>query len=493
MSSSASKASLPFANETSSFANRVLASRGGVTADTVLNYPATTYVPVPSDVPVLGKQKQGNQLVNWVCTLFPDNFPDDGCTRTIDAICGNATYAVFGLELAPTTRRAHIHGVVVFNERVRLTQLKKSFPNCIHWEPMMGTLEQAVAYATKEDKEPKVFGTPPVDPGQLEKNRWEQARTQLRTGDVEALTDAQIYVQHFSAVERIADRWTSKLAASDLSIMPMICWFEGVPGSGKSQLARKMLTADGAQFYQKDFTSWWDNYDPNIHSGVLIEDIGLGDVWIIDRLKMWTDRYAFPAQRKGRPSLTIRPLRIIITSNFTPERLFGSNPINVEAMMRRCDLYHFPKKFDPNLGEPQYTVIKRDEPNRLDALEAYATEVVKHIRRAKPGTVSTFHGSQFVSPVVDLTKEEDEDEEYEELAFPVVPLVKQRHEPVRSSPDLATQETTQDLDEDSSSDSSSLEEEEILRTPTPVPKKLRRSETVAPGAPERTKKQKRNH
>lgn len=364
---------------------------------------------------LVNKKKQGNQLHNYVCTIFPDNFPSpDALDATISAIGGECSYAVFGLESAPSTGRAHIHGVAVFDERIRLTQLKKQFPACIHWEPMKGTLDQAVDYVMKEDKNPVVFGEKPTNPGEMEKNRWRLAREQLEQGDVDALEDDQIYVQHFSSVSQIADRFAARTQAQDLEQMPEVYFCYGVPGAGKSQWCRHHANAvENSPLYLKDFSQWWCAYDSRLHTGgVLIEDIGLGDKWMVDRLKLWTDRYAFAANRKNRPAMMIRPKRIYITSNYSLEQLFGDSPIDVVALQRRCTVMYFPKVY-PGSGLPIFEV---QQPIVFD--EAKMRTI---LRNTAPGTVSTF--SHLPSSSDDI--EESDDDTVVEVPKPKPRLTRQ--------------------------------------------------------------------
>ena len=65
---------------------------------------------------------------------------------------------------------------------------------------------------------------------------------------------------------------------------------------------------------------WWDGYqEDNIaHQTVLLDD--LHPKWVEkERLKNWADRFPFQAEYKGGCML-IRPARIVVTSNYTPEQ-----------------------------------------------------------------------------------------------------------------------------------------------------------------------------
>lgn len=447
------------------------------TADQILN--------VPSVFASTSKKKdQATQLHNYICTIYPDNFPNVAeLDRTLALIGADSSFALFGLELAPTTGRAHLHGVIVFNERVRITALKKQFPPCIHWEPMKGTPQQAIDYI--EDKEPIIFGELPVDPGEREKNRWKLAREQLSTGDVDRLQDDQIYVQHFNSCERIADRFAAKEAAQDLEEMPQVYYLYGVPGAGKSMFARTDAAPHGP-LYLKEINNWWCGYDPKVHTGgVLIDDLGNGDRWIADRLKQWTDRYAFPASRKNRPAVNIRPKRIYITSNYSLEQLFNLYPQDVAALDRRCTTMYFPTIYSGR-GKPIFHEVPKVH---------FDSAALRHLLRATlPGTVGTFN-----NPVVLPDDDEEEDSDFggdskyrqvKAQGSTLKEFIPAKRTPLVSSSSQDTVElnppaTQEDLEEPSS------EVETVEASPervvTPVPK-LKREATWAPEQKKKKKK-----
>lgn len=334
--------------------------------------------------------KQGLQLVNWVCTIWPDKYASvELCREALSVIAAECDYSVFGLEVAPDTKQFHIHGVCVFKERKRLTELKKLFGVYLHWEPMMGTVDQAVAYATKEDEHPIVTGEKPVSPGEREKSRFMAAREQAMTGDPDAVEDAQIYIQHFSNISRIAHRALAMRETKDLVDLPECYWLYGVPGAGKSFFARKKFPA----LYVKEPNQWWNNYLPSVHTCVLIEDLDPTHDYMAHHVKTWTDRYAFRGNVKNEDPILIRPKAFIITSNYSVEQIFGKTvdrQVDCQAIRRRMKVLYF--------SEP-YVEGKEQAPNE----EQYVPP--------PPGTAVTFNAPPSVpvfmalAPVpFDLTK-----------------------------------------------------------------------------------------
>lgn len=71
---------------------------------------------------------------------------------------------------------------------------------------------------------------------------------------------------------------------------------------------------------------WWEKYsgEPN----VLIEDVGQTHLWMGDFLKIWADRYGFRAEIKC-DSRVLRPLKIVVTSNYTIRELWPDKAVYV--------------------------------------------------------------------------------------------------------------------------------------------------------------------
>ena len=58
-------------------------------------------------------------------------------------------------------------------------------------------------------------------------------------------------------------------------------------------------------------------------------------------LKNWADHYPFVAETKGGGT-TIRPRRIIVTSNYSPEEIF-EDQMTIDAIKRRFKMEYMPK------------------------------------------------------------------------------------------------------------------------------------------------------
>lgn len=110
-------------------------------------------------------------------------------------------------------------------------------------------------------------------------------------------------------------------------------WIWGPTGIGKSTIARK----ENPEFYDKSHNKWFENYKNE--PVILIDDLGIDSAaWIASYLKRWGDHYPFPIDVKYA-SNNIRPARIVITSNYSPQQMFKSEE-DLEAILRRYKVRH---------------------------------------------------------------------------------------------------------------------------------------------------------
>lgn len=111
-------------------------------------------------------------------------------------------------------------------------------------------------------------------------------------------------------------------------------WYYGTTGTGKSLKAR----SENKGFYLKMCNKWWDGYLNE--EVVLIEDFDKNHHVLGHHLKIWADRYAFPAEVKGS-KVNLRPKKIIVTSNYHPQEIWANEPQTLEPILRRFKVSHF--------------------------------------------------------------------------------------------------------------------------------------------------------
>lgn len=226
----------------------------------------------------------------------------------------------------------HIQGFMG-GKKVRFTTLKRQFPQA-HIEAAVDAYK-AWEYCGKSDTRvsgPAEFGVPPA---QRNKAGNVKARNELllAKGAAQAVADGDIPLLQLPKLKHAIDLYhqlTTKPA--DLDQLDNY-WFYGDPGTGKSRGARVRWTG----LYNKPLNKWWCDYSGQ--ETVLLDDFSKEHACLGPHLKNWADHYAFVAETKGG-GVTIRPRRIVVTSNYKPEDIWQDQQ-TIEAVKRRFKFEHF--------------------------------------------------------------------------------------------------------------------------------------------------------
>jgi len=260
----------------------------------------------------------------WLFTL--NNYsPEDVTKLSLD----NFTYVIAGKEVAPTTGTPHLQGYAIFRSNKRLAALKKLFPTA-HWTMAKGSTDENIEYCQKDGdfvefgERPRSRAQKAADVSARQKARWQAIIAAAKAGTCEAEFPGE-FIRYNGTIRR--------LYSCPLDDIPDYSgiWYHGPPGSGKSRSARVAYP----NFYDKLINKWWDNYDHE--ESVLIDDLSLDHGFMGSFLKRWADHYPFRAEFKGG-SFMIRPKNIIITSNYTPDEIWPTDGVLVEAIKRRFTL-----------------------------------------------------------------------------------------------------------------------------------------------------------
>lgn len=259
-----------------------------------------------------------SQSKNWCWTL--NNYTEAELESIASIEC---RYVVYGKEVGQEGT-PHLQGFIVFNNNKRLGAVKKLIPRA-HWEPAKGSAEQNITYCSK-DGAVTARGEPPLSKAQSganEKARWKRARESAEAGNLQDVPD-DIYVRYYRTLKEIKkDHMQKPEDADDTTGI----WFYGPPECGKSRRAR----AEYPNSYFKAYNKWWDGYQGE--ETVILDDFEK-DAVLGHHLKIWADRYSFIAETKGG-ALHIRPKKIIVTSNYSIDQVFGADPVLCAAIRRR--------------------------------------------------------------------------------------------------------------------------------------------------------------
>lgn len=270
---------------------------------------------------------------NWAFTL--NNWSSEHL-NTIDKWHSMhlTSYLIYGKEVGEEGT-PHLQGYINLKQPSALSAMKKILSTA-HWEICKGTPADNIAYCTKEDPEPTVYGVEPKTQQQANKDKATRFIELSKVGDFKTI-EAEMpskYIQMYKTMQQIA---TDNMVRPDDLDRPCGIWIYGETGCGKTTSAR----TEYGTYFSKTCNRWWDGYQGE--DCVIIDDMDPNHNKLAYHLKLWTDKWSFTAEVKGG-TRSLRPPIVIITSQYTIAQCFPDSPETVSALTRRCKVVHmFPE------------------------------------------------------------------------------------------------------------------------------------------------------
>lgn len=261
-------------------------------------------------------------------------------------------------ECATDADTPHLQGYLEMRNQVRFNTLHTAVPRA-HFEPRRATADSAIAYCKKGCQSHAEWEADGVDGPNYGKHadfvEYGTPPAQGKRNDLHALRDAikanpnihtrvllDDHAHAFARFPRFIEacrKAYGQPVTLDWTDSPNV-WLSGPPGSGKSHTAR-VLSGGEENLYVKDLSKWWDGYEGQ--DFVVIEDLHPDHAKEMTTfLKIWGDRYPFPAQVKGG-QLYIRPKVIIVTTNYTMAQIFpnGEDRAAIGRRFKNHDVIKF--------------------------------------------------------------------------------------------------------------------------------------------------------
>lgn len=233
----------------------------------------------------------------------------------------------------------HIQGYLHFSRQVTGSALKSYLGDTVHLEVARGSDQVNWNYCSKEDQVILKVGEPIS--ARIAEEKDEKALTLIH--DMQTMTRDQFMEQrprqfliHHKLQREVRHEFLSRNHISlDCNLKEKNFWICGAPGIGKSRLARKGIKAH--KIYSKPFNKWWNGFDPDTHTRVIIDDWpdkSHGGDMLVPHLKIWADRYSFTGEIKCNSEHIVPSFQLIVTSNYDIESCF-TNQVDIEAIKRR--------------------------------------------------------------------------------------------------------------------------------------------------------------
>jgi len=257
---------------------------------------------------------------SWCFTL--NHYNESDC-RSLDSLA--CTYVVYGKETAPTTGTPHLQGYVTFAAGKTLRRVRTLLPGC-HLSVAKGTAAQNKVYCSKggDVYERGICPASPLDSGDSERSRWDNAWSNAITGNIEAI-DSDIRIRCYTTLTKIRTDFMPPVEPLESTCG---IWITGLSGCGKT---RSVLRAYPS-CYIKPRNLWWDGYQSE--PVVLIDDMDKFDRALGGKLKHWADFAPYIGEFKGVGSRRIRPSKLIVTSQYKIEDIWDDEE-TLSALLRR--------------------------------------------------------------------------------------------------------------------------------------------------------------
>lgn len=281
---------------------------------------------------------------SWTWNNYPENWQHNFLKQqNVKQI----SYLIAGYEIAPGTGTKHLQGFILLKKKKSMNGVKNLL-GCkeIHLEISKGTILENINYCSKkneghenEEKEIYEYGEKPSEYCDVPGKQWEEyvecCKTHTREEMINHPKWSRTYVMNPKTYDTIRDQF-KKYKTRD-GERKFNEWYWGPAGTGKSRKARE--ENEGA--YIKCCNKWWDGYDGE--AVAIMEDLDPNTgKCLTHHIKVWGDRYPFRAEIKGS-SFLCNPLKLIITSNYSPDQIWEGQPEDLEAIRDRFVITHFNK------------------------------------------------------------------------------------------------------------------------------------------------------
>jgi len=273
----------------------------------------------------------GQRAKNWVFTVNNYTEADVALLQTCEC-----AFIHFQAERGESGT-PHLQGVICFKAPIRAqTVRKRCCPRGV-FLIMRGTIDQALAYASKEEtREPNGIvhtrGNKPAGQGARQDLAIVARSIQDGASESEVFeSDPQAYIKYSLGIRRAI---TLRLLPRDFKTC--VIWCFGPTGSGKSRYCHAQAPD---AYWKAPNHSWWDGY--GTHREVIIDDYRPDFCKFSELLRLF-DRYPLQCQTKGG-ICQFRAERLFISTPKSPKDTWRSRTVeDLAQLFRRIEhVYKF--------------------------------------------------------------------------------------------------------------------------------------------------------
>lgn len=289
---------------------------------------------IPEDE--LPEEYKKNQVTKGMYRWFliTINNPQQGLKETLELL--EATYACGQLEQGEENGTIHVQAIAYYVTACRVTRFKKI-------GHAIGIQAKDAPRVRNYCRKKRTQLEPPIElgvfPEKSAEKSYSSALELAKQGRICEI-DPEILIRNLGNLQKISSLYTEAYDHDDVRGQ----WFVGPPGTGKSYEARSRYQP----LYLKQQNKWWDNYQAEPY--VLLDDMDHGGACLGHYIKIWADRYACTGEIKGS-TVRLRHKVFVVTSNYTIQQLWPSDPEMCKAIERRFTVTFFNTVYEKKLSE----------------------------------------------------------------------------------------------------------------------------------------------
>lgn len=268
------------------------------------------------------------QTRGWVFTLNNYTPEDESQIQNYPA-----SYLIYGHEVGESGT-PHLQGYLHTTNMVSLAHLKKKCSAKAHFEPQRGSVEENIAYCSKENNNVFIKGRPP---SQGQRTDIEKAVKQIVNGEITVdqivLQNPMLYQQCGRTLSRAEDLVRRKLFRTE---MTQGIWFHGPTGVGKSHRVFEGYHPDTHYLWKYD-GGWQDGY---VGQETVIINEFRGQIPLCELLQL-VDKWPYDLRRRNREPMPFTSKKVLLTCSLLPEEVYTNlGNDRIDQLYRRFEIVH---------------------------------------------------------------------------------------------------------------------------------------------------------
>ena len=273
---------------------------------------------------------------NWLFTIFENeeetHWPSDPEANFYFQLFKpeEMTFMLFQMEKCPSTGKLHLQGYLQMKKKSRMNRVKSFLPRGTHLENMRGTVQEAIAYCSKEETRiagPWNYGTRPTTQGQ--RSDLLQVCEEIKRGATKRKI-AEEFPEMVIKYSRGIDNLRYAVSESPRWRTLQVWWVWGKTGTGKTRLAMDSVQKVEDIFIVHSDGTWWDGYD---NQDTILFDDFYGQIKC-EKMLRYLDGHPLQLPIKGS-FVYARYTKVWITSNVHYSDIYKNVPQDVKDAFER--------------------------------------------------------------------------------------------------------------------------------------------------------------